>query len=387
MTAAPPRRDDLDLVLFDFDGVMTDNRVYVSSDGVEMVACNRADGWGLDLLRPTGLKFGIVSTETNLVVGARGKKLRIPVHQGIGDKREMVIRFTKELQVPLERTAFVGNDTNDLPALSIVGWPICPADAHPDVLSVARWILKTAGGGGIVRELADLLLGEARQTVGDTSHGGKTTVLEFAFDADLALTRAREVFTESARIKQAVAEGHEIKVLPEMASRISRAIMGGGKLMLCGNGGSAADAQHLAAELLVRLRPHMNRDAVGAIALAPDASTITACGNDFGFEMLFERMVMALARPGDVLLGISTSGRSKNVIRALDAARKLGCFNIGFLGCENPPALQSCDLAFVVPSCDTGRIQESHITAGHALMEMIEDCLLANGHIQQLPVS
>ena len=186
------------------------------------------------------------------------------------------------------------------------------------------------------------------------------------------------------RVKQALIAGHQLDVLVQMADGIARSIAGGGKLMLCGNGGSAADAQHLAAELLVRLRPHVNRDAIAAIPLALDASSMTACGNDFGFEVLFERMVRALGRPGDVLLGITTSGRSKNVIRALEAARTMEIEPYGFLGGNGGPALQSCALAFTVPSEETGRIQESHITAGHALMELVEDKLMRDGRVKML---
>jgi len=131
----------------------------------------------------------------------------------------------------------------------------------------------------------------------------------------------------------------------------------------------------------VRLRSSVNRQGLPAIALAMDSSTLTACGNDYGYEVLFERMVETLGRPGDVLLGITTSGRSPNVIRALQAAKRRGILTLGFLGGNGGPALADCDIAFTVPSTDTARVQESHITAGHALMELIEDVLLASGYL------
>ena len=150
------------------------------------------------------------------------------------------------------------------------------------------------------------------------------------------------------------------------------------KILLCGNGGSAADAQHLAAELLVRLRPHINRAPLAAIALTLDSSSLTACGNDYGYESYFERMVQVLGRLGDVLIGISTSGKSPNVNRALQAARQKHLVAIGLLGGDGMPALAHCDLTFVVPSTEIGLIQECHITAGHAIMELVEDALLAS---------
>ena len=158
-------------------------------------------------------------------------------------------------------------------------------------------------------------------------------------------------------------------------------IMDNNKIMLCGNGGSAADAQHLAAEMLVRLRPMNNREGIPAIALTQDTSTITACGNDFGYEKIFERMVTSLGRKGDCLIGITTSGNSENVILAMQSAKEMGIKVFGFLGSGGGKALEYCDEAFIVPSNNTGRIQEAHITAGHALMEYIEDSLLESDYI------
>jgi len=192
--------------------------------------------------------------------------------------------------------------------------------------------------------------------------------------------QADRIFKESLEVKKKCLEmGFE--PLYKMGDHITRAIEKGYKLMLCGNGGSAADAQHLAAEMLVRLRPKNNREGIPAIALAQDTSTITACGNDFGYEVLFERMVKTLGKKGDCLIGITTSGNSENVIHAMKAAKEMGIKVFGFLGDDGGKVLEYCDEAFIVPSKDTGRIQEAHITAGHALMEYIEDKLIESGHL------
>jgi len=193
--------------------------------------------------------------------------------------------------------------------------------------------------------------------------------------------KIEQLFQESINVKTQVLDSGIVKNLVSMGVLSVKAIQEGNKLMLCGNGGSAADAQHLAAEMLVRLRPNNNRKGVPAIALAQDTSTITACGNDFGYDKLFERLVKTLGREGDVLIVITTSGNSKNIIAAMRAAKKLGIFVFGFLGSKGGEALKYCDEAFVVPSNNTGRIQESHITAGHALMELIEDELLDSGFL------
>jgi D-sedoheptulose 7-phosphate isomerase len=153
------------------------------------------------------------------------------------------------------------------------------------------------------------------------------------------------------------------------------ALQQGGKLLFCGNGGSAADAQHLAAELVVRFRGSVNRAAIPAIALTVDPSIATAGGNDIGFENVFARCVEAYGRTGDALVAISTSGHSPNVLRACEQARKQGLNIVGLLGAGGGVILPLCDAAVVVPSTITARIQESHILIGHIWCEMIEEAL------------
>ena len=192
--------------------------------------------------------------------------------------------------------------------------------------------------------------------------------------------KIEQLFNQSIKIKQDCIE-QGFQPLYRMSGYITQSIQDGGKIMLCGNGGSAADAQHLAAEMLVRLRPMNNREGVAAITLAQDTSTITACGNDFGYDVLYERVLRSLGREGDCLIGITTSGNSENIILAMKAAKELNIKVFGFLGCGGGEALKYCDEAFIVPSNDTGRIQEAHITAGHALMENIEDQLIETGYL------
>ncbi len=188
-------------------------------------------------------------------------------------------------------------------------------------------------------------------------------------------------FKESIDVKNDIIKNNLLDVIVSMGNEIVDSILHNNKLMICGNGGSAADAQHLAAELLVRLKPNNNREGIPAIALSQDISTITACGNDFGFDKLYERMVQALGNSGDILLVISTSGKSENIILALNEAKKKNIKTFGFLGSSGGNALVLCDRYFLVPSSDTARIQESHITAGHSLMEYIEDRLIEENYL------
>jgi D-sedoheptulose 7-phosphate isomerase len=196
----------------------------------------------------------------------------------------------------------------------------------------------------------------------------------------LKTDQIKKIFQQSIDVKQQCID-QGFNSLIKMGDQIIESIQHNNKLMFCGNGGSAADAQHLAAEMLVRLRPNNTREGIPAIALAQDISTITACGNDFGYETLYERMVTSLGQEGDCLIGITTSGNSENILRAMRAAKKMNIKVFGFLGSGGGRALELCNEALVVPSDNTGRIQESHITAGHALMEYIEDGLIESGHL------
>lgn len=153
-------------------------------------------------------------------------------------------------------------------------------------------------------------------------------------------------------------------------SRVAACLARGGKLMLCGNGGSAADAQHIAAELTGRFVD--DRRPLAAMALSTDSSALTCIANDYAFDQVFERQLRGLGRAGDVLVAISTSGKSPNVLRAAAAARELGIEVIGLLGRDGGPLKSLCDVAIVVPSSTTARIQEAHIFVGHALCAGVE---------------
>ena len=191
--------------------------------------------------------------------------------------------------------------------------------------------------------------------------------------------KVKLTFQDSISVKEKILENKSYKVLIEAGDIISNSISNGGKLLLCGNGGSAADAQHLAAEFLIRLTSNVNRESIPALSLAQDTSTLTACINDYGSDEVFKRVFSALSAEGDILLVITTSGNSRNIIETLKLARERGIYSLGFLGSNGGEALSYCDSAFIVPSKITARIQESHITAGHALLQYVEDSLLEKG--------
>ena len=191
--------------------------------------------------------------------------------------------------------------------------------------------------------------------------------------------KIKQTFEDSITVKQKVVDEGAYRVLLDAGNIIAESISKKGKLLICGNGGSAADAQHLAAEFLIRLTSDVNRDSIPALSLAQDTSTLTACINDYGSDDIFKRVFSALSSDGDVLLAITTSGNSKNIIETLKLANERGIYSLGFLGGDGGEALKYCNTAFIVPDKVTARIQESHITAGHALLQYVEDKLLEDG--------
>ena len=164
-----------------------------------------------------------------------------------------------------------------------------------------------------------------------------------------------------------------VPMIEAAAEVMKQSLQAGGKLMFCGNGGSAADSQHMAAEFVGRFLK--DREPIPAMALTVDSSVLTCIGNDYGLEEVFSRQVKALGKPGDCLIAISTSGNSPNVLEAVETARATGLRVIGLLGRDGGEVAKACDVALIVRSNSTPRIQEAHVFLGHVLCELIEESL------------
>jgi D-sedoheptulose 7-phosphate isomerase len=183
------------------------------------------------------------------------------------------------------------------------------------------------------------------------------------------LARVQKAVAESISLKQqfAAAQGEAVVAA---AQTLAEVLQSGGKLLLFGNGGSAADAQHLAAEFVNRFQ--VERPPLAALALTTDTSILTAVANDYDFVQVFAKQVRALGRPGDLALGLSTSGNSPNVVEGLKAARELGLKTLALSGRDGGPVAAAAELALIVPSWNTPRIQEVHITIGHVLCDLVD---------------
>jgi D-sedoheptulose 7-phosphate isomerase len=171
----------------------------------------------------------------------------------------------------------------------------------------------------------------------------------------------------------AIADDCFLETLIEISTHITACLRAGGKVLFAGNGGSAADAQHIAGEFVSRL--NYDRDPVAGIALTTDSSVLTAIGNDYGYEQVFARQVRGLGRAGDILVAISTSGRSPNILAAVSAAKAIGIRTVGFTGSGNGKLAECCDIALRAPSTATPLIQQIHIMAAHAICELVETTL------------
>jgi D-sedoheptulose 7-phosphate isomerase len=196
---------------------------------------------------------------------------------------------------------------------------------------------------------------------------------------DQAEQRIKQHFLNSIAVKQQVIETCVPDILAA-ATCIAQALNQQGKLLICGNGGSAADSQHLAAEFVSVLTQDFLRPGLPAIALTTDSSIMTASANDFGFDGIFERQVQALGKPGDVLLGISTSGGSKNVVRALEYARASDIRTIAFTGANGGKMAEAAEITVRIPSAVTQYIQESHIAVAHIVCHLVERALFTEAN-------
>jgi len=181
---------------------------------------------------------------------------------------------------------------------------------------------------------------------------------------------AQDAILESIRVKEELLKNNLTQII-EASEKIIASLKKGGKLIIFGNGGSASDAQHIAAELVGRFKK--DRPALPAIALTVNTSVITALANDFGYDIIFARQIEALADKNDIALGISTSGKAKNVVLGIKQAKKMGLFTIALSGCTGADLAALADLSLIVPSNITARIQESHILIGHIICELVEE--------------
>jgi D-sedoheptulose 7-phosphate isomerase len=351
--------NQIELLALDIDGVITDGKVSVGVHGEETKGIAFRDLDALAKARRAGLKLALVTGESGALVSAIAERLSAElVLSGAKDKVVALRELSAETGVNLAAICFVGDADRDALAFPLVGLALCPADASLAARSKAHRVLEARGGEGAVAEAVELVL-------------STRAVQQRIPEHERALKRIVE---DSIRAHERLL-AESLSGLALIAEVLANALRTGHKVLLCGNGGSAADAQHVAAELVGRFA--IEREPWPALALTTDTSILTAVGNDWDFKDVFARQVRAHARAGDIVVGISTSGRSPNVVRALEAAQERGAIGIAFTGRNGGPIAKAAKLSFKAPEAATPRVQELHILAWHGICEIVEAALVS----------
>ena len=349
----------IELSVFDIDGVITDGSVIIDSNGNEQKQVNLKDIDAIFELHRRGYKLAAITGEDTEIVQYFEK--RFPweyFYRGSKTKKETMQQIEQGTGVSRENICYVGDGKYDVEPLAYAGLGLCPANAIDKAKKAADIILQNDGGKGCIWEII--------------------SILEKYNDENCAHNYFFRRLEEHTNIFKKLASDQELTdTVMEIGDRIISIFEKGGGIYLCGNGGSAADAQHIATEFVSRF--YKERPGLNAEALSVNTSTLTAIGNDYSFERVFARQLEAKAKAGDMVIGISTSGTSKNVLEALRYAQKNGLVSVLMMGGFEDPKLDGvADYVIKVPALITPRIQEAHIFIGHVMAEYVEYRMFGN---------
>ena len=361
-----PLRGAIRVLALDIDGVITDGSVCIAENdnNVQPKRISMRDLDALAKMKRAGVTLALVTGESGPLVEAIARRVSADaVISGAKDKCAGLEKLARQLNVELSSICFVGDAERDALAFPQVGLSLAPFDAGPHARHAATKVLKERGGNGAVSEAVELILTLAHQS------------------NEEALAHAQKSLEESLQAHQEMVRAGA-QTIVEMAQVISDSLRCGGKVLFCGNGGSAADAQHAAAELMGRFL--INRGPLPALSLSTDTSVLTAVGNDWEYDEVFARQVRGLARTGDVVVGLSTSGRSESIVRALGAAASCGARALALTGSDGRRVGEASDICLNVPSAATPRIQELHILALHTICDLVERELFSKGLLHQV---
>lgn len=338
-------------VVFDIDGVITDGKILVNSKGEECKTINLKDIDAINQIKNSGYIIGAITGEDTEITNYFQNRLPWDFFiKGEKDKLGKIKELEEKLNLTSNEICYIGDGKYDIPVLKHVGLSVCPQNAIYDVKEVSDIVLKSYGGEGCVWELLTILT-ELKEDNGFYSYFNKL------------------VYNHSLIFKSLLNDTKMINDIYNISEKIVNAFQNGNKLLLCGNGGSAADAQHIATEFVSRF--YLERKGYDAEALSVNTSSITAIANDYNYDRVFARQVEAKGIKGDVLIGFSTSGKSKNVLEAFKVAKEKGMSTIMLTGL-NAPDYDFVDFNLKIDSIDTPRIQEAHIFVGHIIAEYVE---------------
>ena len=341
------------LIVFDIDGVITDGSIIVDVNGKEQKKINMKDIDAIYELKQRGFMIAAVTKEDTEIVSYF--KRRFPwdfFYQGDAQKADTLKELASRAEIDIQELCYIGDGKYDVDSLSIAGLGICPADAIDSAQKAADITLQNTGGQGGLWELVG--------------------IMENYNSQELPENYFYQRLDEHSRLFKVMASDQKlISTVMNIALKVVERLQNGGQLFLCGNGGSAADAQHIATEFISKFL--VERPGLNAEALTVNTSTLTAVSNDYSFERVFARQLQAKAKAGDMLIGLSTSGKSKNVLEALRYAKENGIVSVILMGdFVNPELPIICDYIVKVPSEITPRIQEAHTFIGHTIAEYVE---------------
>lgn len=338
------------IIIFDIDGVLTDGTITINEDGYEQKKINLKDIDAIFELKSKGFKIAAITGEqTNIVNYFENRFPWDYFFKGKKNKLEVIYEIEQISGINKDEICYIGDGKYDAEPIRYVGLGICPDDAVDRAKNDSDIVLSSKGGQGCVWELISIL---------DNYNNENNYFYK-------RLEEHNNVFKHMA---SDIALMNDVM---KIGNDIVKLLQNGSQIFLCGNGGSAADAQHIATEFVSRF--YKERKALNAEALTVNTSSLTAIGNDYDFNKVFTRQLEAKARKGDILIGISTSGKSKNVVEALRYAKENGIMTCMLMGDhKNDELVDICDYIIKVPSKVTPRIQEAHIFIGHLIAEYVE---------------
>lgn len=346
------------IIIMDIDGVLTDGNLYINENGSEMkkIALNELDA--VYEMHNRGYILAAITGENTKIVEYFKHKFPFDYfYSGCKNKKTAVIEIQNMLKLEKDEICYIGDGKYDIEAIEYSGLGVAPSNAILEVKLNADILLSNAGGEGCIKELLDIL----------------------ELKKDQSSKSFERVYMEHMDMFKSIYVNEVLKNrILEVGNLLVTTFKQNSKVLLCGNGGSAADAQHIATEFVSRF--YMERKALNAEALNINTSSLTAIGNDYSFDNIFSRQIEAKGLPGDLLIAISTSGNSKNIILALKKAKENGLKTVLLTGenFANEEIGKNIDIIIRIPSLLTPRIQEAHIFIGHFLCEYVEKRLFEN---------
>ena len=346
------------MVVFDIDGVITDGSIIVDAAGREQKKVNMKDVDAIFQIKKQGYRLAAVTGEdTEIVTYFENRFPWDYFYRGNKNKADAIREIMQNDNLRREEVCYIGDGKYDVEPLLYAGLGLCPRDAIGKAKDAADIILQHEGGQGCLWELTEILHAYSCQDKPE----------HYFY---------QRLFEHTDIFKSMGSDTELMRQIMRQGEVIDQIFQTGGRLFLCGNGGSAADAQHIATELVSRF--FHERPALNAEALTVNTSILTAVGNDYSYERIFVRQLEAKAKKGDMLIGLTTSGKSKNVIEALRYAKQQGIITALWMGrFDSRHVEDDCDFVIKVPSEITPRIQEAHMFIGHTLAEYIEQKIVS----------